>query len=670
MSKQDIDFKIGADLKQFRSAMGNIDHSLKRLSGGFGALGGVIGASFAVDAIRQFVSESVNLAAQAEGVKAAFDRMNNPQLLDNLRKATAGTVDDLKLMQTAVQAKNFRIPMDVLAKGLEFAQRRAQETGQSVDYMVDSFVTGLGRESVKILDNLGISTIELNKKNKELGSMAAAVGAIMDAEMAKAGDRVETVSMKLDQQRAAVTNLKTEVGEKLAPIYMGVTKGGLEFVNAIANTFEQFTKGYAEMFRSIGLLERQQDKFGKSISETGKKRIETEEKALFNLNAMLKSLQDNNLEEDQRRILINKINTEYKDYLPNLLTEKQTLEDIRDVAREVNQTAKEKINQIILQEQINKATEDGVQAQKDLNELTVKQSKMKAKGGVFAMTSEEIKQLAASGENLGHAFNSASAEVITMEKAVEDARDRLIFAEMTINGLSKKLLGLEENTGGAGEETDNLAVSFEATRTEADRLAESVALLQTHLDGAFSRGGALINQFATASTSFKEFKKTWEDNVIQQGLKEGVDLTYILADAGFDAFTAFEELGNSIGNLLTSSFEAAMISGEDFFKVFIQGLKNMVAQLLATIAAALVLAVILAALPLGLAGVNMQSIGTAFKLFSGPMMGVPSFGLGGGLGGAMQGGGLQVFGRLSGSDILISSERAGRDRTRLSGITG
>ena len=49
MSRTDIDFKIGADLKQFRGAMGNIDHSLRKLSGGFGALGGVIGASFAVD---------------------------------------------------------------------------------------------------------------------------------------------------------------------------------------------------------------------------------------------------------------------------------------------------------------------------------------------------------------------------------------------------------------------------------------------------------------------------------------------------------------------------------------------------------------------------------------------------------------------------------------------
>ena len=233
MSKQDIDFKIGADLKQFRSAMGNIDHSLKRLSGGFGALGGVIGASFAVDAIRQFATEAVELANQAEGVKVAFDRLNDPQLLSKLQTATSGTVDDLKLMQVAVKAKNFRIPMDVLAKGLEFAQRRAQDTGESVDYMVDSFVTGLGRESVKILDNLGISTIELQEKTKELGSMAAAVGVIMDEEFENAGERVESTSMKIDAQRTAITNLKIAVGEQLQPVYSSFLEGTIGLLDSL-----------------------------------------------------------------------------------------------------------------------------------------------------------------------------------------------------------------------------------------------------------------------------------------------------------------------------------------------------------------------------------------------------------------------------------------------------
>ncbi len=251
MSRTDIDFKIGADLKQFRGAMGNIDHSLKKLSGGFGALGGVIGASFAIDIIQQFAAESIELASKMEGVEAAFNRLNDPNLLDNLRKATAGTVDDLKLMQTAVKAENFRIPMDTLAKGLEFAQRRAQATGESVDYMVDSFVTGLGRESVKILDNLGISTIELQAKTKELGSMAAAVGAIMDEEFEKVGERVTTTSMKVDQQRASITNLKTEIGEKLLPVYsafLDQTNKGLSTVNFILDDQE---KGYKRLFTAV-----------------------------------------------------------------------------------------------------------------------------------------------------------------------------------------------------------------------------------------------------------------------------------------------------------------------------------------------------------------------------------------------------------------------------------
>lgn len=251
MSRTDIDFKIGADLKQFRGAMGNIDHSLKKLSGGFGALGGVIGASFAVDIIQQFVSESIELASKMEGVEAAFDRLNDPNLLDNLRKATAGTVDDLKLMQTAVKAENFRIPMDTLAKGLEFAQRRAQATGESVDYMVDSFVTGLGRKSVMILDNLGISAAELKERMAEGATMAEAVGAIMDEEFEKVGERVTTTSMKVDQQRASITNLKTEIGEKLLPVYsafLSQTNKGLGKINFILDDQE---KGYKRLFVAV-----------------------------------------------------------------------------------------------------------------------------------------------------------------------------------------------------------------------------------------------------------------------------------------------------------------------------------------------------------------------------------------------------------------------------------
>lgn len=94
----------------------------------------------------------------------AFEALDRPDLLDNLRKATKGTVNDLELMKAANMAKDFRIPLEDLGKYLEFAQLKAQQTGQSVEYMTNSIVTGLGRKSVLILDNLGLSAAEINEQ--------------------------------------------------------------------------------------------------------------------------------------------------------------------------------------------------------------------------------------------------------------------------------------------------------------------------------------------------------------------------------------------------------------------------------------------------------------------------------------------------------------------------
>ena len=77
---------------------------------------------------------------------------------------------------------------------LAFAQQKAKDTGQSVDYMVDSIVTGLGRKSLMILDNLGLSAAEVKDKMKETGDMTKAIGEIIREQMAKAGDYVETAA--------------------------------------------------------------------------------------------------------------------------------------------------------------------------------------------------------------------------------------------------------------------------------------------------------------------------------------------------------------------------------------------------------------------------------------------------------------------------------------------
>ncbi|MBQ1772919.1 MAG: hypothetical protein IIZ97_01540, partial [Prevotella sp.] len=125
------------------------------------------------------VQQGVELAKQGEGIRIAFERLGRGDILDGLREATHGTVTDLELMKAAVKFNDFKLPLDELGTMLAFAQQKAKDTGQSVDYMVDSIVTGLGRKSLMILDNLGLSANEVKEKMKETGDMTKAVGEII-----------------------------------------------------------------------------------------------------------------------------------------------------------------------------------------------------------------------------------------------------------------------------------------------------------------------------------------------------------------------------------------------------------------------------------------------------------------------------------------------------------
>lgn len=174
------------------------------------------------DKLKEFVSESakagMEMAAQADGVTKAFNAMDDPNLLDNLRKATKGTVNDVQLMTAAVQAKDFRIPLEDLGKYLQFAQLKAQQTGQSVDYMTNSIVTGLGRKSPMILDNLGISAAEISEKTKETGDFMQAVAKIVDTQLAEAGDTYVSAADKAAQKTAEWENAQRRLGEQLLPL--------------------------------------------------------------------------------------------------------------------------------------------------------------------------------------------------------------------------------------------------------------------------------------------------------------------------------------------------------------------------------------------------------------------------------------------------------------------
>lgn len=220
---KDVSGRI-SELKQNAKSFGEIASS-DQVNGIFlgtmaTKLAGLLGQQ--ASKLKDFALESaragVEMAEQADGVTKAFNAMDNPNLLDNLRKATKGTVNDVQLMTAAVQANDFRIPLEDLGKYLEFAQLKAQQTGQSVDYMTNSIVTGLGRKSPMILDNLGISAAEISEKTKETGDFMKAVAEIVDTQLAAAGETYISAADRAAQKTVELQNAQKALGDEILPL--------------------------------------------------------------------------------------------------------------------------------------------------------------------------------------------------------------------------------------------------------------------------------------------------------------------------------------------------------------------------------------------------------------------------------------------------------------------
>ena len=173
---------------KFKKGLTSSQRALKAFQNQVKAVGSMIAGAFAVGAIASFSKEAFELASRAEGIERAFRKLNNPNLLDDLKRGTRGTVSEINLMQAAVRAENFKIPLEKLGTFFDFATSRAIQTGESVDYLVESIINGIGRKSTLVMDNLGISAAELQEEIKRVGDFGLAAANIIEREMGKAGD--------------------------------------------------------------------------------------------------------------------------------------------------------------------------------------------------------------------------------------------------------------------------------------------------------------------------------------------------------------------------------------------------------------------------------------------------------------------------------------------------
>ena len=199
---------LGNKIKEVDSTSTKLLNTLK-------GIGAAILAAFSVQVIVAWLKEAREIAARGEGIREAFMKLGDEKTLQGLRKATRGATSDIDLMAAALRAKNFKIAPELLAKGLELAGKVSRQTGQDVTYLADSFVNGLGRKSLLILDNLQISQVQLRAEIKKTGDFQTAVGNVIEEKLKSMGDVSMTTADKMAQFATRIANIKEMVGQKI-----------------------------------------------------------------------------------------------------------------------------------------------------------------------------------------------------------------------------------------------------------------------------------------------------------------------------------------------------------------------------------------------------------------------------------------------------------------------
>ena len=401
-----------------------------------------------IDNAKEIAIEGVRMAESFDGVSRAFSRLDSDgTLLEKLRTATKGTVSDLELMKATVLGNDLQIPLQDIGKYLQFAQLKAQQTGQSVDYLAQSIITGLGRRSVEILDNLGLSSVQIREETEKTGDFMAVVAKIVDEQLAGATVNYVSASDKAQQATVRFQNAQLKLGETLLPlkenwdeVYTGMSVGTMELIgwvvkhrdvlvtlvtavtsyriatqlaNIVQSSYNKQVKLSVTLNNLLGkamkanpwglvislvttaisyftIFKDKTNALKDSLKQMNEE-ITVEQRSLTSLFDVLKRTTDGTKE---RRDVLQEINDKYGSYLPNLLTEKSSLNEIDAAYRRINEALVAQIAMKHKNEAIGNVAADAAKEQVEAIEgMREKLVKSLGSNELATMAINEVKQL-------------------------------------------------------------------------------------------------------------------------------------------------------------------------------------------------------------------------------------------------------------------------------------
>ena len=232
--------KATRDAKKFETGLQKIQKAAVMAGGSF----------FAAQGIIEGFKRSIELAGKFDNAATGFARLTSTVggsavSINKLRDAVDGTINDIDLMTMANQALTLGVASSTteLANMFDSAQRLGRVLGVDTKSSVESLVTGMGRQSIQMLDNLGIivrSEIayenyketmgivgrELDEQEKKLAFNEEAMRQLTKS-VKTLGDEELTMADKIAQANSSWDNFLTEVGESFEP-FMATVMSGVE----------------------------------------------------------------------------------------------------------------------------------------------------------------------------------------------------------------------------------------------------------------------------------------------------------------------------------------------------------------------------------------------------------------------------------------------------------
>ena len=240
MAIKDLLIKIGIkggkkakkDVQGVGNAFGAVAKSAAKAAAVFYAAKGIVaGLQKTVEISSKLTAVEGGFRNLEKGIKGTGDT------LKKLQKATDGTVDSIDLMKQANNAMLLGVfeSNDQMAEAFDVAQRLGAALGQDTLFGVESLVTGMGRQSKLMLDNLGIM-VDVEKANEEyaktLGKTSSELTdqekktAFNTATMKEAKKLVETLGEenlttrdRMNMLKASATNTAGVIGKALTPAF-------------------------------------------------------------------------------------------------------------------------------------------------------------------------------------------------------------------------------------------------------------------------------------------------------------------------------------------------------------------------------------------------------------------------------------------------------------------